>query len=170
MNTLELFKPVHAFVFDVDGVLTNGQLLITEEGHLLRSMNIKDGWALQWAVKQGYPVWVISGARSEGVKTRLQKLGLQEVHIGIEDKLPLLQSLMAQHNIALENLLYMGDDIPDLACMKAAGFSTCPADAVPEIMAVSKYVSPLAGGQGCVRDVIRKTLLLHGKWVASPES
>lgn len=164
MNTLELFKPIQAFVFDVDGVLTNGQLLLTEEGHMLRSMNIKDGFAMQWAVKQGYHVWAISGARSEGVKTRLARLGLQEIHTGIDEKIPVLQALLDKHNVTPENLLYMGDDIPDIECMKWAGFAACPADAVPEVIAVAQYVSPLAGGHGCVRDVIRKTLLLQDKW------
>lgn len=164
MNTLELFKEVRVFVFDVDGVMTDGQLLITEEGHLLRSMNIKDGYAIQWAVKQGYHVWAISGARSEGVRTRLQKLGIEEVHIDIKDKVPVLKSLLQKHGISKEHLLYMGDDFPDLECMQFAGFPTCPADAVPEIIALSRYISPFGGGKGCVRDVIRKTMLLHDKW------
>jgi 3-deoxy-D-manno-octulosonate 8-phosphate phosphatase (KDO 8-P phosphatase) len=164
MNVLEDFARVDVFVFDVDGVLTNGQLLITEEGHLLRNMNIKDGYALQLAVKKGYQVWVISGAKSKGVQIRLQKLGLQEVHINIEDKQPLLEELLKKHNLEAANVLYMGDDLPDFDCINCVFLPACPADAAPEILERCKYVSYANGGDGCVRDVIRKVLLLQGHW------
>lgn len=164
MNILELFAPIKTFVFDVDGVLTNGSLLVTEEGHLLRSMNIKDGYAIQLAIKKGYKVWILSGARSEGVRLRLQKLGVIDVHIGIETKKDLLQEIALNSSTDYESVLYMGDDIPDYAAMQLCGLPCCPADAVPEIKSVAKYISPLKGGEGCARDVIEKVMKLNGDW------
>lgn len=164
MNALQLFAPIRTFVFDVDGVLTNGTILATEDGHLLRSMNIKDGYALQLAVKKGYKVWIISGAKSEAVKTRLQKLGIVDVHIGVELKKDLLQEIAVKSNTTYEHVLYMGDDIPDYAAMQLCGLPCCPNDAVMEIRSVSKYISPYKGGEGCVRDVIEKVLKLNGDW------
>src|SRR3954471_20244602 len=111
MNILEAFTPIRTFVFDADGVLTDGTLLATEEGHLLRRMNIKDGYALQLAVKKGYKVWVISGGRSEAVRARLNKLGVTDVHIGIESKKEMLQEIVAASKTDYSHILYMGDDI-----------------------------------------------------------
>lgn len=164
MNILALFQPVKVFVFDIDGVLTNGQLLLSEDGAMLRSMNIKDGFALQWAIKHGYEIVVISGGRSEAAKCRLEKLGIEKVFIGVSDKLTLLNQLMAENNWAKESVLYMGDDIPDLDCLKAAGLATCPADAAPEVRKICPYISPDNGGQGAVRDVLEKVLKLQGHW------
>ncbi|MBC7552556.1 MAG: HAD-IA family hydrolase [Taibaiella sp.] len=164
MNLLELFAPVRTFVFDVDGVLTDGNLMLTEDGHMLRSMNIKDGYAMQLAIKKGYKVLIISGGKSEAVKLRLNRLGIQDVHIGIESKKELLHELTASTSTAMETVLYMGDDIPDYAVMQLCGLPCCPADAAPEIKQVSKYISPYNGGRGCVRDVIEKVLKLNGDW------
>jgi 3-deoxy-D-manno-octulosonate 8-phosphate phosphatase (KDO 8-P phosphatase) len=162
---LDLFAPIRTFVFDVDGVLTDGTLILAEEGHMLRSMNIKDGYAMQLAVKKGYKVWIISGGRSEAVRLRLNKLGIQEVHIGIESKKEFLHDLAGKSDTAFESVLYMGDDIPDYAAMQECGLPCCPADAATEIKMVSKYISPLGGGKGCVRDVIEKVLKLNGDWI-----
>ncbi len=164
MNILELFIPVRTFVFDVDGVLTDGNLVLTEDGHMLRSMNIKDGYALQLAVKKGYNVWIISGGKSEAVRSRLHKLGVTEVHIGIENKQEFLERITRISKTSYETILYMGDDIPDYAAMQLCGLPCSPADAVNEIKEVSKYISPFAGGKGCVRDVIEKVLKLNGHW------
>jgi 3-deoxy-D-manno-octulosonate 8-phosphate phosphatase (KDO 8-P phosphatase) len=164
MNILELFKPIRTFVFDVDGVLTDGSLVLTEDGHMLRSMSIKDGYALQLAVKKGYKVWIISGGRSEAVKLRLNRLGIQDVHIGIESKKEFLHQVATASATAYESVLYMGDDIPDYAAMQVCGLPCCPADAVAEIKQVAKYISPYNGGKGCVRDVIEKVLKLNGNW------
>ncbi|HET8573996.1 MAG TPA: HAD-IIIA family hydrolase [Edaphocola sp.] len=164
MNILALFQPIKVFVFDIDGVLTDGQLLLSEDGAMLRSMNIKDGFALQWAVKQGYEIVIISGGRSEAAKCRLEKLGIEKVFIDVPDKPALLNQLMAANNWTKETVLYMGDDIPDLDCLKAAGLATCPADAVPEILNICPYISPNNGGRGAVRDVLEKALKIQGHW------
>lgn len=164
MNLLELFAPVKVFVFDIDGVLTDGSLLATEDGQLLRKMNIKDGYALQLAVKKGYKVWVISGGHSEAARSRLNKLGITEVHIGVKDKKALLLELIAASNSSYEQTLYMGDDIPDYAVMQLCGLPCCPNDAVAEIRQLSKYISPVNGGMGCVRDVVEKVLKLNNDW------
>lgn len=164
MNLLELFAPIRTFVFDVDGVLTDGNLMLTEDGHMLRSMSIKDGYAIQLAIKKGYKVWIISGGKSQAVKVRLNKLGVEDVHIGIESKKEFLHEIAVASNTEYTNVLYMGDDIPDYAAMQVCGLPCCPADAVPEIKQVAKYISPLNGGKGCVRDVIEKVLKLNGDW------
>lgn len=166
-NLLELFAPIRTFVFDVDGVLTDGNLILTEDGHMLRSMNIKDGYALQLAVKKGYNVWIISGGKSEAVKLRLHKLGITQVHIGVESKKELLHEITTSSNLGYESILYMGDDIPDYAAMQQCGLPCCPNDAVTEIRQVAKYISPYNGGKGCVRDVIEKVLKLNGDWQLS---
>ena len=164
MNLLELFAPIRTFVLDVDGVLTDGSLLATEDGQLLRKMNIKDGYAIQLAIKKGYKVWILSGAKSEGVRIRLQKLGVKDVHIGIETKKELLMDIALASETAYDSVLYMGDDIPDYAAMQLCGLPCCPADAVAEIKGIAKYISPYKGGEGCVRDVIEKVLKLNGDW------
>lgn len=164
MNILELFSPIRVFVFDADGVLTDGSLLATEDGHLLRRMNIKDGYALQLAIKKGYKVWVISGGKSEAVRARLNKLGITDVHIGIESKKEMLQEIITASNTDRSHILYMGDDIPDYAAMQLCGLPCCPGDAVAEIKHISRYISHANGGEGCVRDVIEKVLKLNGDW------
>lgn len=164
MNLLELFTPIRTFVFDVDGVMTDGTLLATEDGHMLRRMNIKDGYAMQLAIKKGYKIWVISGGKSEAVRIRLNRLGVMDVHIGIETKKELLLEIAEESRTSFENILYMGDDIPDYAAMQLCGLPCCPADAMPEIKGVSKYISSHKGGEGCVRDVVEKVLKLNGDW------
>lgn len=164
MNILELFAPIRTFVFDIDGVMTNGSLLVTETGDLLRTMNIRDGYATELAVKKGYNVWVISGGKQEAPAIRLRKLGVKETHIAVPDKKALLIELFTKYNTIPTEVLYMGDDIPDYAVMQMCGLATCPADAAPEIKSLAQYISPFAGGTGCVRDVIEKVLKLNGDW------
>ena len=164
MNVLELFAPIRTFVFDIDGVMTDGSLLVTETGDLLRSMNIRDGYATELAVKKGYNVWVISGGKQEAPAIRLGKLGVTETHIAVPDKKKLLLELFEKYKAEPAQALYMGDDIPDYAVMQICGLPTCPADAAPEIKSVAQYISPLNGGAGCVRDVIEKVLKLNGDW------
>ncbi|MEO7523557.1 MAG: HAD-IIIA family hydrolase [Ferruginibacter sp.] len=164
MNVLTDFKKIKAFVLDVDGVLTDGSLLLLDDGQMARRMNIKDGYALQLAVKKGYLILIISGGSSDAVKLRLQKLGINEIYMKVTDKRSKLIEFVAKHNLVKEQVLYMGDDIPDLAAMELAGLPCCPADAAPEIKTISQYISPLNGGYGCVRDVIEKVMKLNEHW------
>ncbi len=160
----ELFKSANAIILDVDGVLTDGSLLITNGGDELRTMNIRDGYALQLAVKKGLTVAVITGGKSEGVLRRLNRLGVLYVLSGVDDKPKGLTQLAAAIKMDLSTAIYIGDDIPDLEVMQQCGIPCCPNDAAPEIQAISKYISPVAGGRGCVRDVIEKVLKLQGRW------
>ncbi|HEX4849599.1 MAG TPA: HAD-IIIA family hydrolase, partial [Puia sp.] len=158
MNLLNEFKPITTFVFDVDGVLTDGTILVFSDGEQVRRMSIKDGYALQLAVKKGFRILVISGSLAEGVKDRLKKLGINDVYLQIENKKKKLEEYMRQHKLNWEEILFMGDDIPDFAVMRKAGLSAAPADAASEIKHIAKYISPYKGGEGCVRDVIEKVL------------
>ena len=172
MNILELFQPIRTFVFDMDGVLTDGGVWVLEDGEQVRRMHTRDGYALQLAVRQGYRVVVISGGNSAAARLRLTKLGITEVHMSIDDKLAVLQQYMTGHGLDPQTVLYMGDDIPDYRPMEAVGLPCCPADAATEILRVSRYISPVRGGEGCVRDVIEKVLKLNDHWVidAAPAS
>lgn len=163
-NFKEKLKKVNTFIFDVDGVLTDGSLLVMPDGEFLRRMNIKDGYAMALAVKRGYRIAIISGGHSSGVPVRLKRLGIEEVFMGVENKLVVYEQLLEKYNLTDEQILYMGDDIPDLPLIKRCGVPTCPADAVTEILQKSIYVSSREGGQGCVRDVIEQVLRLHGNW------
>jgi 3-deoxy-D-manno-octulosonate 8-phosphate phosphatase (KDO 8-P phosphatase) len=164
MNVLELFKSITTFVFDVDGVLTDGTVLVLPDGVQARRMNIKDGFALQMAIKKGYRIKIISGGNSPEVTDRLEKLGIKDISMAVLDKKALLAQYISHHNLKKEEVLYMGDDLPDLTALQVAGLACCPADAVPEVIAVCKYISPLNGGFACVRDVIEKVLKLNGNW------
>lgn len=164
MNALALLKNIKLFVFDVDGVLTDGALILLDNGEMARKMNIKDGYALQLAIKQGYEVLIISGGSSNAVKMRLEKLGIQHIFLAVKDKKELLINFIAQYSYSKEKILYMGDDIPDVLPMSEAGVACAPADAVAEVRSIAHYISPFAGGNGCVRDVIEKVLKLNGHW------
>ena len=164
MNVLELFKHITTFVFDVDGVLTDGSLLVLPDGVMARRMNIKDGYALQLAIKKGYKVVVISGGNAPEVMYRLNKLGVTEVFMQVGNKLEVLEKFMLQHQVPPHQLLFMGDDIPDLEVLQHAGLAACPVDAVEEVKEIAHYISPIKGGEGCARDVIEKTLKLRGHW------
>ncbi|MEO7446169.1 MAG: HAD hydrolase family protein [Ferruginibacter sp.] len=170
MNVLQLFKNITCFVFDVDGVLTDGKLLLLDDGQMARTMNIKDGYALQLAVIKKYQVLIISGSRLSAAEQRLQRLGITDVHFNIKDKAALLQQFLIDKNLRKDQVLYMGDDIPDLEALQLCGLGCCPADAVPEVQAASTYISVLKGGEGCVRDVIEKTLKLRGDWHHTEEA
>jgi len=162
---LDIFKNISVFVFDIDGVLTDGSLLVMDGGLMIRRMQVKDGYALQLAVKRGYSIFVISGGNSPQVKERLSKLGVEHVYMPVENKLEKLKELVNTYQLQKEEILYMGDDIPDLEVMQYCGLACCPADAVSEIKTISRYISPLKGGEGCVRDVIEKVMKLQGKWI-----
>lgn len=164
MNYKQLLNHITTFVLDVDGVLTDGSILVSTDGELLRSMNIKDGYAMKKAVRAGYTICAISGGKNEGVRTRLKNLGIVDVFLGIEEKTENLKKLFEQYKVKPENVAYMGDDIPDIAPMELVGLPTCPQDAVPEVKTVSKYISHKNGGKGCVRDLIEQVMKVQGKW------
>lgn len=165
MNVLAEFKKVTTFIFDVDGVLTDSTVLVLENGLLARRMNIKDGLGLQMAIRNGFRVMTISGSYSEPITQRLKKLGIEDVYMPVIDKKDFIEKYVAKNNLGLEEILYMADDLPDVALMKSIGLPCCPADAVPEILELSKYISPVRGGFGCVRDVIEKVLKVQDKWI-----
>ena len=164
MNVLNLFKKITTFVFDVDGVLTDGTVLVLPGGVQARQMHIKDGFALQMAIKNGFKVVIISGGTSDPVVDRLKKLGIEEVFMSVSDKKKFLDSYLKKQNLKWDELLYMADDLPDLEAMKFCGVSACPADAVTEIKDIAHYISPINGGFGCVRDIIEKVLKVQSKW------
>jgi 3-deoxy-D-manno-octulosonate 8-phosphate phosphatase (KDO 8-P phosphatase) len=161
---LEKLKLIKAFIFDVDGVLTDGLIHVTETGKQLRQFNIKDGYALQLAIKRGYKIAVITGGRSVGVRLRLNGLGISDVFMEVDSKVEIYNQFLVNNNLDASEVLYMGDDIPDLPVMKLVGLPVCPADAVEEIKAISEYISPKNGGKNCVRDVIEKVLKIQDQW------
>ena len=164
LNIQDRFKKITTFIFDVDGVLTDGTVLLLENGLQARRMHIKDGYALQLAVKKGYHVIVVSGADATPVISRMNRLGITEVHLSVQDKKAFIEKFIADKKLKAEEVLFMGDDMPDLAAMTVAGLATCPADAVLEVRQAVRYVSSYAGGAGCVRDVIEIVLKLNEQW------
>lgn len=160
----EYLHKINTFIFDVDGVLTDGQVIIRTNGDQERVMNIKDGYALKTAVDASYHVCIISGGSNEGVRKRLKGLGLKDIHLGISQKTEVLAKYMETHKLQPEQIVYMGDDIPDYEVMQKVGMPCCPQDAVSEIKSISKYISHKNGGQGAVRDIIEQVMKVHGKW------
>lgn len=163
-NILNRFRDVHTFIFDVDGVLTNNEVLITEEGKLLRTMNVRDGYALKKAIGLGYHILIITGGSSQGVIERLHALGVRDIVSGVSNKLGVYEEFLDSYEMDEAGILYMGDDLPDFEVLKRVGLPACPKDAVPEILKVAHYISPYRGGEGCVRDVIEKVLKLNDQW------
>ena len=161
----EHLNQINTFVFDVDGVLTDGSIQISTTGELLRTMNTKDGYAMKMAQKAGYTVCIISGGKNEGVRQRLRDLGITDIYLGISDKVEQMDEFFDIYNIKPEQVLYMGDDIPDYYPMKLVGLPCCPQDAAPEVKEISLYVSHKKGGEGCVRDVIEQVMKVQGKWM-----
>lgn len=164
---LDLLQSITTFIFDVDGVLTDGSVYVTDAGEQFRQFNIKDGYAVQLAVKLGYNVCAISGSRSKIALHRLNSLGVQDVYIGAHTKTVNFKNYLEAKHVIPQKVMYMGDDIPDLEAMKMAGLAVCPADAAEEIKAISAYVSPFPGGHGAVRDVIEKVLKAQDKWMGA---
>lgn len=164
-NFKEELRKVEAFAFDVDGVLSNQIMPLHPGGEPMRTVNIKDGYALQLAVKKDYPIAIITGGKTDAVKTRFMNLGITDIYLGSHVKKDDFEDFVYKYGLNSENVLYMGDDLPDYEVMKMVGFPTCPADAVTEIKQISKYISNLNGGEGCVRDIIEQVLRLHNKWM-----
>jgi 3-deoxy-D-manno-octulosonate 8-phosphate phosphatase (KDO 8-P phosphatase) len=162
-NFKEKLKDIKAFAFDVDGVFSD-LITLDTQGELLRSMNVKDGYAVAEAVKAGLKIAIITGGDSQSVRIRFNRLGVPDVYLASKSKLTDLNDFCTKQNIALSEVLYMGDDVPDYECMKHVGLATCPADACPEIIGVSHYISDKRGSEGCVRDVIEQVMRVQGTW------
>lgn len=158
---------IRAFAFDVDGVLSPSTIPMSEAGEPLRMVNVKDGYALQLAVKMGFEIAIISGARTEAVKVRFHGLGIADVFTGVSIKLPCLIKWMEKRGLKPEEVAFVGDDIPDLEAMRHVALPIAPADAAPEVKEVARYISPIAGGYGCGRDVIEQVMKAQGKWLDS---
>jgi 3-deoxy-D-manno-octulosonate 8-phosphate phosphatase (KDO 8-P phosphatase) len=164
-NYKELLKKINTFVFDFDGVLTEGIVFLTNDGEPLRSANVRDGYALQLAVKKGYRIAVISGGKSPSMHNRLYSLGIRDIFLGVEHKAEVFEKYIADNNISPEEVVFMGDDIPDYHVMQLVAMPACPADAAEEIRSISKYISHYDGGKGCVRDIIEQVLKLQDNWM-----
>lgn len=160
----EYLHNITTFIFDVDGVLTDGTITITTTGEMLRTMHTKDGFAIKAALNAGFNVCIISGGTNEGVRERLKALGVTDIYLGAHHKVEQLDEYLDIYNIKPEQALYMGDDLPDFHVMQMVGLACCPQDAVPEIKAIAHYISHKDGGKGCVRDVIEQVLKVQGKW------
>ena len=165
MSTLiPIFKEIKAFAFDIDGVLTKGDVLVTEEGFMLRTVNIKDGYALQHAVKQGYPIAIISGGKSEGMRKRFEGLGVQHIYLGQDHKEAAFADFLNKINLQPQQVAYMGDDMPDLPLIKKVGLGACPKDAALDVKDQAQYISPMNGGEACVRELIERIMKVQNTW------
>ena len=164
INYKEKLQAVKAFVFDFDGVMTDGSVWVYADKETVRCGNIKDGYAIQYAVKKGYTIAVISGATSMSIDNRMTMLGVTQCYTGCGDKIKTYEEFLSKNNLRDEQVLCMGDDLPDYPLLKRAGIAACPADAAVEIKEIVDYISIYNGGHGCVRDVIEQVLRLHGQW------
>lgn len=165
LNFKEILKKSEALFLDVDGVLSASNVQIGENGELIRSTNVKDGYAIKYAIRKGLKVIIISGGLNESVKLRYQSLGVNDVIIGSKRKTEDFANMIAKHNLNPKNIIYMGDDIPDFEVMKLVGIPCCPSDAADEIKEISLFVSQKKGGEGCVRDIIEQVLRAKGVWM-----
>ncbi|MFV0304927.1 MAG: KdsC family phosphatase [Moheibacter sp.] len=157
-------KNITTFIFDVDGVLTDGSVILMPTGEMVRTMHTKDGYAMQLAVKKGFRIAIITGGRDKMVEERLKYLGITDIYLGAHNKLEAYEDLVFSYGLTPDEIIYMGDDVPDIEVMKEVGVACCPNDAVPDVRAISEYISLVNGGKGCVRDIIEQTLKVQGKW------
>jgi len=160
-----IFKNIKALVFDCDGVMTNGTAMMTEQGEALRSFNIKDGYALQHAVKQGIVVAIISGGSGEGMRHRFTNLGVKDIYLGLAHKMDTFNDLCKKYDLMPEQVLYMGDDMPDIPILQLCGLPCCPKDAASEVLEVCQFISTKNGGEGAVREVIEQVMKTQNVWV-----
>lgn len=156
---------IKAFIFDVDGVLSTEVIPLSPDGDPMRTVNIKDGYAINIAVKNGYGMAIITGGNTKGVRIRFERLGIQHIYMKSFIKVTDFQDYIAKTGFSPEELIYVGDDIPDYEVMKLVGLPVAPADAAPEVKAVAKYISPKKGGEGVARDVIEQVMKAQGKWM-----
>ncbi len=161
---------IKAIIFDIDGVLSSETITLGPDGSPLRTVNIKDGYAIQLAMKLGLRIAILSGARVDSLRTRYEGLGVEDIYLGCAVKIATYDEFLAMYGFTDEEVMYMGDDIPDLEIMRRVGCPVCPKDACPEIREVSRYVSHLNGGHGCGRDVIEQVLRAQGKWVMNAKA
>lgn len=158
-------KKVRAFVFDVDGVLSSHMCALGNDGDMIRTSCAKDGYALMYSVRKGYVVAIISGGGTEGLQRRFEKLGIKEIHLKIADKVKVLEKFMGDYNLEPEEIVFMGDDIPDYEAMRRVGFPVAPLDACEEVKSIARYISDRKGGEGCVRDIVEQVLKARGDWM-----
>jgi 3-deoxy-D-manno-octulosonate 8-phosphate phosphatase (KDO 8-P phosphatase) len=164
-NYKDKLHHITTFVFDYDGVFTDGIMYLLGDTEVARTANVKDGYAIQLAAKVGFNIAIITGGTQEAVRTRFEGLGVNTVYLGAKNKVEVLKGYMDKVGAKKENVCYMGDDLPDYQAIQMAGLATCPKDAVPEIKKLCDYISPINGGKGCVRDIVEQTLKVHGKWI-----
>ncbi len=158
-------KEINTFCFDVDGVFTNNIVMLTSDGEQIRTANVRDGYAVQLAVKKGLRIAIISGGKNEAVRKRFEGLGVTEIYLGSSHKNKVFKAFLAKHSLTPDEVCYMGDDIPDFAVMSIVALACSPADAANEIKAISHYISPKNGGEGCVRDLLEQALKVKGLWM-----
>ena len=168
-NFKEDIARTEAFIFDVDGVMTDGGIIPTLDGDFIRRYNAKDGYALGYAVKMGYKVCIITGGRGKTLENRLRMLGINRYYTDCMDKITAMREYFADEGIDPAHAIYMGDDIPDLECMREVGIPVCPADAAAEVIEASRYVSEVRGGEGAVRDIVEQVLRARGDWAKNFE-
>lgn len=164
MNYKAKLHEIKAFVFDYDGVISDGNIWSANDTIIVRSGNVKDGYAMQYALRKGYLIAILSGGSGDSIRSRMKMLGVEDVYLGSHRKKEIFEDFMKDKQLLPEQVLYVGDDIPDYDVMRLAGVSACPADAAEEIKAVADYISHKNGGCGCVRDVIEQVLRLQGQW------
>jgi len=164
LNYKQRLTKITTLMFDIDGVMTDGRVLVMENGEMVRNMNSKDGYAFHQAVLKGYRVVIISGGNNVAIKNALERTGIKDIFIRQQDKLGCYQEYLNTNGIHDDEVMFMGDDLPDHDVMRRAGLAACPNDAVAEIRAICQYVSPYKGGEGCVRDIIEQVLKVQEKW------
>ena len=164
MSYKEKLNEIKNFVFDVDGVFTDGSIVVDSDGNELRIFSTRDGIAVKLASDKGYNIRIISGGKNEGVRKRLNRLGVKNVFLGVDDKIKVFNNYLNKNNLKLDETTFMGDDLPDIKILKMVGLSCCPNDAAPEVRGVVDYISNKKGGDGCVRDIIEQVLTIHGEW------
>lgn len=158
-------KNIKAFVFDVDGVFTDGSIYLLPGGNMSRVMNVLDGYAVVKALKNNYIIGVITGGNDPEVRNRINYLGITDYYAKSPDKMIDFENFRAKYNLDKEDILTMGDDVPDVQIMKNSGISACPKNSVPEVKAISDYISTIEGGKGAVRDVIEQVMKVQGTWL-----
>jgi len=164
-NFKEDLTQIKGFAFDIDGVLASPIIYLHPSGEFMQSINTKDGYILHYALQKGYPIAIISGGNINSMKIRFQNLGIEHLYLNSDNKMRDFNDFLAKTKLLASEILYMGDDIPDLEIMKIVGMPTCPADAVPEIKNISKYISTQKGGEACVRDVVEQVLRVQKNWI-----